>query len=185
MSDIEIIQLIQRRQHHQAISKLYGEFPKMRRLVRQKGGNSNDAQDVFQEAIVIFCRKAADPAFQLTSSIGTYLYSVCRHVWKDMQRKQKRQVLLDDMTDVGNELAETVQEHLEREEKYGYLDRVLQQIDERCRQIFRLYYFEKQSMLQIAQQVGFSGEESAKTQKYKCVEQARKLAQKFLLVHQK
>jgi RNA polymerase sigma factor (sigma-70 family) len=185
MSDIEIIQLIRGRQHHQAIGRLYAEFPRIRQLVRRKGGGTNDAHDVFQEAIVIFCRRAADPSFQLTSSIGTYLYSVCRHLWKDMQRKQKRQVLLDDMHEVGNEITETVQEHWAREEKYGYLDQVLKQIDARCRQIFQLYYFEKRSMQQVAQQVGFSGEESAKTQKYKCMEQARKLAQKFLLVHHK
>jgi DNA-directed RNA polymerase specialized sigma24 family protein len=47
----------------------------------KNGGSANDAADLFQEAMVVLFGKAQDPDFRLTSSIGTYLMAVCKHLW--------------------------------------------------------------------------------------------------------
>ena len=38
-----------------------------------------------------------------------------------------------------------------------------------------MFYYQKRSMKTIASELGFKSETSAKTQKYKCLEKARKL----------
>ncbi|HET6996503.1 MAG TPA: sigma factor, partial [Chitinophagaceae bacterium] len=60
-----------------------------RKIVVSNGGNAQDAEDIFQEALIIVCRKVKDPGFQLTAQLSTYLYSVSRFLWKDELRKRK------------------------------------------------------------------------------------------------
>ena len=50
-------------------------------------------------------------------------------------------------------------------------------LGERCFGLLKLYYFEKLSMRSIAEAMGFGSDRSAKTQKYKCLERARKMAE--------
>ena len=183
MNDLEIIELIRKKSHHAAIGKLYDYFPKIKSLIRSKGGTNDDAKDVFQESIIIFCRKASADSFQLTASIGTYLYSVGWHLWKDTLKKRNRNIIMDELT--GDKLVsqDDLQEHFEKEEKFNYLDKILLEISEKCQKIFRLYYFQKQSMKEIAQQLGFGSEQTAKNQKYKCLERAKEMAKQMVSVH--
>jgi hypothetical protein len=53
---------------------------------------------------------------------------------------------------------------------------VLNEIGEKCRRIFALFYFEKLEMKVIAAKLGYTSEQNASTQKFKCMERARKLA---------
>lgn len=182
MSDKEIIGLIRKREHSASVQKLYDHFPKIKSLIRLKGGSNDDARDVFQESLVIFCKKAADPAFELTSSIGTYLYSICWHLWKDALEKRKRNVPAE-WEEVDHATSADAQEYLAKEEKFAHIDAVLTTIGDKCRQIFQLYYFQKQSMVAIAQQMGFGSEQTAKNQKFKCLERAKELAKQMVSIH--
>ncbi len=56
----------------------------------------------------------------------------------------------------------------------------MEKIQDRCKQLLRLFYFENERMAEIAKKMGFSSEKSAKTQKYKCMEKAHQLAKKEL-----
>ena len=183
MSDTEIIDLIRKRQQEAAVEKLYDHFPKIRSLVKQKGGSLDDARDIFQESLVIFYRKASDPGFILTSSISTYLYSVCWHLWKDALKKKSRNIPATEWPGIERAASEDVQEHILKEEKFSYLDKILLQVGDKCKEIFQLYYFGKQSMARIAEQLGLSSEQVAKNQKYKCLEKARELAKQMVSIH--
>lgn len=174
--DQKIIELIRSGKHSRAIEALYKHYPKIRSLIHKKGGNEEDARDIFQEGLLILCKKAEHPDFVLTSSAGTFLYSVCRFLWKDELQKQNRAL---SMPDAGNLLPETedlVSEKRAKEMEFRHLDQVLAQIGEKCLKLLKMYYFERISMKEIAQSFGFSSDNSAKTQKYKCLERARKIA---------
>ncbi len=73
------------------------------------------------------------------------------------------------------ELAKSVEEFFEEEQKYQALDDVLIKVDKKCLDILKMFYYQKLSMKVIASKLGFKSETSAKTQKYKCLEKARKL----------
>ena len=64
----------------------------------------------------------------------------------------------------------------EKEEKLKMMESILNTISEKCKKIFEMFYFNKQSMQIIADRLGFSSVNSAKTQKYKCMERAMKMA---------
>ncbi len=161
---------------NKALDGLYSNFPQVRRLILSKGGDEEDAKDVFQESLIIFCQKAIEPSFQLTSKIGTYLYSVSWYVWKDKLKKKNREVSFDDVVNLDRDDENDIQEHLDKEEKYEVMDTALQKLGEKCLKILKLFYYQKQSMEEIAQEMNLSSAKIAKNQKYKCIERARKMA---------
>jgi DNA-directed RNA polymerase specialized sigma24 family protein len=58
--------------------------------VLKNSGSSDDAKDVFQEGIIILCKNIREGKFQGTSTIGTYLFSICRFVWLKMLQHKVR-----------------------------------------------------------------------------------------------
>jgi DNA-directed RNA polymerase specialized sigma24 family protein len=62
------------------------EFPGIARMVLSHGGTVENACDIFQDAMVILLEKIGHGKLTLSSSIGTYLYSVCRHILGDRFR---------------------------------------------------------------------------------------------------
>ena len=178
MEDQQILKLLRQGKHSKALDKLYKNFPAIRKLILNKGGSEDDARDIFQEALIIFCEKAENPQFQLTSAIGTYLYSVSRFLWKAAKNKEDRYVALGDW-DISIP-QEELHHHVEEEKRFRFLDQILQDLGERCRELFELFYFQKLSVASITARLGYSTEDSAKNQKYKCMERAKKMAQEHL-----
>lgn len=169
MNDTKIIELLHLGKHSPALNMLYEAYPSICRFIKNHGGSDDDARDTFQEALIIFCRKATQPDFQLTAKISTYLFSVCKFLWKDKLQKQNRYVYSFDF----DQLTDVAEEH---EQQYQFLDTVLAAIGDKCKEILESYYFHKLSMVLIAEKFGYSTEASAKNQKYKCLEKARVLA---------
>ena len=64
------------------------------------------------------------------------------------------------------------------EELREMVEKLLGQVSERCREILKLYYFDNLSMVEIAERAGFDNENSAKTQKYKCMQRLIKIMAK-------
>jgi RNA polymerase sigma factor (sigma-70 family) len=173
MSDQEIIELIRMGQHDKAFVRLYRHFPAVQKMIRALGGDKEDAKDIYQEALIIFCRKVKEDNFILTAATGTYLYSVCRFLWKNEQRKRGRhpETRLNIYHDKEDE--EDMQDVLEKENNLKKIESTLKNLEERCRNLLKLFYYEKLNMKTIAEKMGFSSEKIAKNQKYKCLEKVR------------
>ena len=174
MSDDKIIELLKVNKTDKAFYKLYADFPKVKKMILAKGGTKDDAQDIFQEALIILYKKVNESEFKLTSKISTYLYSVSRFLWKDQQaesNKHNQSELPDSLTTNEQNELELI---LQKEEKLKAISAVLNEISAKCQQILELFYFKKLSMKAIAQQMNYTSERVARTQKYKCIEQAKK-----------
>ena len=72
------------------------EFPKIVRLVTKNSGTLDEAKDIFQDALVVLIEKAYRKELDLTCSIGTNLYSICRNIWLERLRKVKNIISLND-----------------------------------------------------------------------------------------
>ena len=72
-----------------AIEMIYRQsFGPIQSFVIKNNGFSDDARDVFQEAMVILFENAQSESFELTCRIRTYLYSICRRLWlKKIERE--------------------------------------------------------------------------------------------------
>ena len=69
--------------------------PVIRLLIHKMGGSGDVAKDIFQDGILELLRKSEDPSFQLTSSIKTLIYAICKNLWKYKSRMNHRMVKLN------------------------------------------------------------------------------------------
>ena len=164
-----------------ATAQVYRQhYPTVMRWISGAGGDEADAADIFQEAMVVLFEKAGSEDFRLTCRIGTYLFSICKHLWyKKLERRKRQPGMLpdaygeDERFDAAYE--DDVAAHEEREEHYTQLDAALDQIGEPCRSILKAYYHADKSMVEIALQFGYTNPDNAKTQKYKCLVRLKKI----------
>ena len=63
------------------LKKLYNYQPVIKKWLVTNGCAQEDTQDIFQQALLVFCEKCQDPNFTLTASIDTYLFSVSKFVF--------------------------------------------------------------------------------------------------------
>lgn len=65
-------------------------FPQVRHYIMENSGNELDADDVFQDAVVLIYIKIRNNTLYLSSSFGTYLNGVVRYFWvKELERKRR------------------------------------------------------------------------------------------------
>ncbi len=153
-----------------ALTQLYrGAFPAVRRLVQRQGGSAQDAQDVFQDALVILYEQAVGGALLLTAAPGTYLVSISRNLWRHEQRRRARlphEPLPDDPATLLTEPDE------EPEAPFAVLDYV-ERLGAKCRDVLLGFYYFQQPLTQIAEAHGYRSVRSATVQKFKCLERLR------------
>ena len=146
-------------------------YYKINFFIKKNSGDDDDANDVFQEAIIIIYRKLKENSLVLDCSFDTYLYSVCRFLWLKQLEKRKNekeriydnQEFRDDIYD--DQLNRTV----EMNERYRLYQKHFKNLGKDCQKILQMF-FDKVPLKQIAQVMGFKGEKYAKKRKYKCKE---------------
>lgn len=178
----QLIQQLRSGQSRTALAQLYECFPMIRQLINQHGGNDSDAQDIFQEALLVLYRNAQKTDFKLTCAPSTYLYSVARYLWKDVRKKRQREVGLDEPQHLPCvDIHSDMECHQEQQQQQHALASVLQQLGDKCKTLLKAYYYQKMTMKEIAQAFDYRNVDSAKTQKYKCIERAKKIANSKLV----
>jgi RNA polymerase sigma factor (sigma-70 family) len=178
MRDEEIISLIAIGKADKALITLYKQQSAIRKLVTANGGTKEDAEDVFQEALIILCRKVRAGDFVLTARLSTYLFSVCRFLWRDEQRRRKMVYTADATDDIPWE--ETIPVLIEQEKKARLAEKALQELGSRCKELLLLFYQGSMKLKDIAIRMGYSSENTVKNQKYKCMEGARNKLKELL-----
>jgi RNA polymerase sigma factor (sigma-70 family) len=173
MTDEEIIQLLRSGKQTAALKKLYTFYPAIRQMILQNNGNKHDAEDIFQESLIIFCRKIREENFVLTSSLKTFLYSISRLQWLNELRKRKKEFLKDEVPTSTEAEVNEFNNYLQEEEKFKKAESALMKLGEKCRKLLQLFYAQQKSFKEIADELDFSNEKIAKNQKYRCMEKAR------------
>ena len=173
MTDQTIVELIRTDQSDKALDALYKDFPMIRKLIRSKGGDKKDAEDIFQEALIIFIKKIKGSDFKLTARLSTYLYSVCRFLWKDQLKRRSREVPYDFATGLTEPEEMELYTIAGEEQREKLAEKVLGELKDRCRELLLLFYEGRLKLKDIAARMGYNSENSAKNQKYKCLEVAK------------
>lgn len=158
------------------INFIYKEFfPLIRFLVTQNGGTDEDAEDTFQDGIIIIYNKININQFVLTSSFKTYMYSVCRNLW--LQKLNKRKAIFDKLSDVEEYIdlpkAMLSESNVEETEMHRIIQIHFLSLHDDCQKVLRLF-IKNIPLREITKIMGFKTENYAKTRKYLCKEELKK-----------
>jgi len=140
-------------------------------FIKKNSGDDDDANDIFQEAIIIIYRKLKANELVLDCSFETYLYSVCRFLW--LKQLDKRKIEKEKIKDNQEYHDDIYDDNLEKvtdlNERYRLYQKHFANLGKDCQKVLQLY-FDKVPLKNIAQIMGFKSEKYAKKRKFKCKE---------------
>jgi len=86
-SDIELIKGI-KNHDSSVLQHVYDtHYPIIEGYITHNQGSSEQAQDIFQDAMIIVYRRIKSDDLELSCKFGTYLYAICKNIW--MQERKK------------------------------------------------------------------------------------------------
>jgi RNA polymerase sigma factor (sigma-70 family) len=157
---------------HATLTQLYRRtFPVVARHVGRHGGTVADAQDVFQDALLVLYEKAVAETLTLTAAPGTFLVAVSRNLWRrELQRRGQHPTA--ELTDAHRDELPAEEAEADPTDTRPVLD-YLAQLGEKCRNMLLGFYYHRQPLEQLAAAHNYRSIRSATVQKFKCLERLR------------
>ncbi len=137
--------------------------------------DEDHAIEVFQMSVVILFENATSGKLDsLNSSLKTYLFAIGKNKAREEHRKKIRYQELHDY-----DLKEIEEDSLsdEKESQLKLIVKEMKTLGQPCETILSLYYYEKKTMEDIAEQLNYKNAATAKNQKYKCLQRLKKMVQ--------
>ncbi|MEM7101623.1 MAG: sigma-70 family RNA polymerase sigma factor [Bacteroidota bacterium] len=151
-------------------------FPMVRKLVRELGGQENDARDVFQDGVMALWQNTKTGKFKLqdTAKLTTYLVQICKWRWIEKTKKassvkERSTSELIDMEEAPKAMADMI-----KEEEQADFNRHFGKLGQRCQRLLKQFYYNNDSMAKIAETFGITVA-TAKNEKYRCMQRLRKI----------
>ncbi len=139
-------------------------FPVVARYVARMGGSLEEAQDIFQDTLVIYYEKVASAQAEPIVNEKAYLLGIAKRLWLQRYKATlKNQPLNDfDVEIIPDEQPAT-----------GKILHYLETAGKKCMELLRAYYYDHLPVGDVATLFGYSGTHSATVAKYKCLEKVR------------
>lgn len=145
-------------------------YYKVNLLVKKNNGDNEDANDIFQEAIIVIYRKLKANELLLSCSFETYLFAVCKYLWlKNLTRQKTEKDIIMENSSLESEYDIDFMEMADKNERYKLFQKHFQMLGSDCQKLLQLF-FDKTPLKQIAQIMGFNSEKYVKKRKFKCKE---------------
>lgn len=188
-SDAEILEaLADPRRVNEAIRSIYSRhYGTLSSFVKNNRGTDDDAQDIFQEVVISFVRLVEQSRFRGESAIGTFLYALNRNMWLNELKRKGRAVKREERFEVAKAKdVDSIDRTIENRESHRLLLEAVADLGESCKNILMMFYYENQSMKDIAATTHYENEQVVRNKKYKCLKKLEailtkdaRLAEKF------
>lgn len=175
--DQKILNAIRSGYNDEALELLYNRtLRKVRRYITQNSGDTEEANDIFQDALVIFFHKVKKDMFDPEQSIDGYIYTIARNLWITKTRREQRMKRYREYIEKTEEdVMPDHMTHIMNREKSSTMNKVFLQLDENCQKLLKLAVFDRLSMKEISLRMGHKNEHVSKAQHYRCKQYLSKL----------
>jgi len=151
---------------HKILNSIYKNVrPRIENLITNSGGSQHNAKDVFQDAMVVVCKKINNEGLFLNCKFTTYFYAICRNIWFQELKYGNRAIVKT----YGNldEVNEPEDESEYRNKMYEVFDEHIKALSPDCQKILRLH-FESSSIEEIMELMGYKNTHYTIDRKYRC-----------------
>jgi RNA polymerase sigma factor (sigma-70 family) len=156
-----------KRQDEEVLKHVYKHyFPMVRYFILRNHGSEEDAQDVFQEAVVAVFQRVRRRRLELDCSFKTYFYSVVRHIWLQYLERHKVRYEFSDLDEYI--IMEEPDIYDDLKDKKAIYQRHFLDLTELCRKVL-LMFMDKVPFEEIATTLGYKGRQYAIKRKYECM----------------
>ncbi|MCD4773550.1 MAG: sigma-70 family RNA polymerase sigma factor [Bacteroidales bacterium] len=154
------------------LNYIYDKFyPRIKKFIKKNNGNNRDAEDIFQETIIIIYRNINEKDLILTCDFYTYFFTVCRNTWLKQLKKNKKRV---DKYDIDDKEILEIDKNLDKlfiiNEKHKLYQKHYKTLKNICQEVIRLS-LQNIPLKIIATKTGFKNAETAKYKKHICLKE--------------
>jgi RNA polymerase sigma factor (sigma-70 family) len=154
----------------QAIATIYQDKQLKNQVVgfvKNNSGSSEEGIDVFHEGIIALDDNVRKDKYRGDGNIKAYLYSICRFLWLNKLKKNKRMFYTEDTATLDQVSSDTPESISLEDEKKQILNQLFQILGDKCQQILEIWKL-SYSMEEIAEKVGLDNAGIARRQRYNC-----------------
>jgi RNA polymerase sigma factor (sigma-70 family) len=161
---------------NEAIKKLYLDgYHYCRSVILKGGGTDEEANEIFQQAMVILFEKCQDDNFEIKSRVMTYLYGITKNIWRNRLRVKKK-MRITSMMEINSEPSFDPWDEADdlqfQNSRYVGLYNAMSMASEECRQLLKLTFYEKLNDRQIAPTMGYT-EQFVRNKRRRCIQALR------------
>lgn len=166
--DARVLDLI-RKGDEEALLALYESNRKpVTGFIMRNSGTTEDANDVLQEALVILWERIRSGRFEYKAQLSTFIFGTAKNLWSQRLRQKKHFSSAEIDPEAHEDESPSMLESLIETEQAKMVRDALETIGEQCRKLLLLFYWEEQSMEEIASRLGFANADTVKAKKYQC-----------------
>ncbi len=173
MTDQEIISNIYNHHLDEALGYLYKQCShEVIKDLNYKGAGKEDAEDIFQEALLVLIKKIQDRSFRNDSSLKTFLKGIARNIWFAHKRSEERRKSREQNFSDGTQEAEEPKLWRESHKEFAQL---LDVMGEGCKELLLKYYFDKTDLETLAKEFNYKSVQVLRNRKALCLKKLREL----------
>jgi RNA polymerase sigma factor (sigma-70 family) len=143
--------------------------------------SSEDAEDIYTDAVLNFRDKIIKDRITIITDLRSYLYATCKNMLLVRFKKEKRIVAAAanlyepmDNSEIEFDNENTLTYH---EEIFKLTEKALTALPEKCQALLRAFYFDKNSLDEIAVKYNMANANVAKVTKSRCFQKLVKIIQ--------
>ena len=163
-------------QRYSCIRQIYKDYlPLAKSFVQKNSGNNEDAEDVFQDGLVILYQKISIENITLNCSLKTYFYAICKNIWLQRLERKWRLLFEENIAEEPSESYILFKNEIKESEleKQRLFQKHFLTLPSKCQKVLELFLHDT-PLKEIAAMLGFKNEEYAKSRKYMCKNMLRK-----------
>lgn len=158
------------------------------RKINYQSNDRIDIEDIFHDSIIVLHEKIRSSDFVLTSSLQTYLNSVCRfQLLKKIEKNNAVEFNDNDENDDENDdsmrfnplITDSLEEFEDStEQQYNAIEKALEKMRAaggHCYELLTLFWYHKKSMNELSEIFGYTNAANTKNQKAKCQKRLEKI----------
>lgn len=151
-------------------------FPKIQRFILSNNGRTEDADDVFQKALLQLIVRYKKEAFEINNSFENYFFMACKNLWRRELNTSKftvnDQETIENFCDNTNMAFAIVEQ-----ERYDLFTEKLASLSDNCKELLKLF-FKKTSYKEIMQKFDYNSENVVRQRIFKCKKRLTELIKK-------
>jgi RNA polymerase sigma factor (sigma-70 family) len=153
---------------NEILKHLYQEnYRKIKFLITTNNGSEDDAEDIFQETLIILYRKLRENNYQITSSLNTFIYAVARTMWlKELSSRKLKPEIFDNEDSYISDIPDIL-DLIEKNERLKLFRDKFEELSVDCKKVLSMF-LNNLSIKDITGIMGYSSEQHTKNRHYRC-----------------
>jgi len=159
------------------ISRIYKiNFSQVKRFILQNKGRMEDAEDIFQKALLQIAVRHKKEGIVIKSSFDAYLFTVCKNLWRRELNNRKTRVTNNEIVEQVSEARDNASAIIEQKRHELFLEK-LNEISDNCKKILSMF-FAKLSYAEIVESTEYNSETVVRQRVFKCKKKLTELVKK-------